>query len=368
MPHGYTLSRQVLFLALALSFLAATALAGGPTVYVDADTGSDLNNGTQGTPFKTITHAIGFAGVGGTIYVNPGVYDAALGETFPITLNGFQRLEGDVANRGEGTTPTVIGGMGAYASPNTVGQQTSVVAANGCTITGFRIAPPSYLVGHAGVVIHDVSAVVTENTFTDTNYAGVFVRTASSPTVSNNRFDCHSYCVYLASCTGTPQVTGNIFGDTSLQMDLRDASPYIGGNEFLAGSNVGIQILNGSPEIEGNTFRADSGALYGGIRVAHPNALPIARSNIFENPLGVRIADGSIDLGLLSDPGLNDFTAVTGVSVQHDGTSDVKAFGNSWPNQPPIYGVDIVLNSTGTVNTEIVPTEQLSLGRLKARY
>lgn len=55
-----------------------------PGLYVDAVNGSNGNDGSYDRPYKTITRAITAAGVGDTIRVRAGTYDAALGESFPI--------------------------------------------------------------------------------------------------------------------------------------------------------------------------------------------------------------------------------------------------------------------------------------------
>ena len=54
-------------------------------------------------------------------------------------------------------------------------------------------------------------------------------------------------------------------------------------------------------------------------------------------------------MGTASDPGGNDFSAVTGVSLRHNGSMPVSAIGNTWPHTPPTNGVDIVVTTPGTV-------------------
>jgi len=72
-------------LALCLSLVAALASthpssvkANGVGPWHVATNGSDtLGNGTEGNPWQTIQHAIDNTGVGATIIVHPGIYDAA---------------------------------------------------------------------------------------------------------------------------------------------------------------------------------------------------------------------------------------------------------------------------------------------------
>lgn len=66
------------------------------THYVNALTGSDdTSHSTLATPYKTITRALEAAGgQSADIVVAPGLYDAALGERFPLILRGGIRLLG----------------------------------------------------------------------------------------------------------------------------------------------------------------------------------------------------------------------------------------------------------------------------------
>lgn len=66
--------------------LGSSAAALTTDVYVDAVNGSDATgNGSAAAPWRTITHANSVATQKALIHVLPGVYDAALGESFPIT-------------------------------------------------------------------------------------------------------------------------------------------------------------------------------------------------------------------------------------------------------------------------------------------
>jgi len=146
-----------------------------------------------------------------------------------------------------------------------------------------------------------------------------------------------------------------------------DTDAQILNNEFLAGSIVGIQVAHGHPRIEGNTFRPGCGTTYGAISGRNTNSLPVVRSNVFLNDLAILITAGNMDLAVVLDQGFNDFQGVTGVSIQHDGPADVSAIGNYWPNDPPIFGVDIIINGAGSVTATTVPVRQVSVGELKAR-
>ena len=121
-------------LAIAACFVAIGVPAAAQTpgfqqnrLWVDDDTGDDsLNNGTEGSPFRTITRAIA-AAVGGqsitVIMVKPGVYDddpsapgpAGQREVFPLAMKR------NVSLQGAGALDTVIRSVDAdVANPNEV--------------------------------------------------------------------------------------------------------------------------------------------------------------------------------------------------------------------------------------------------------
>ena len=348
-----------------------TAPASAADYWVDAVAGNDTNPGTELLPFATITYAIATGGAGATITVLPGTYDAALGEVFPITLLTDQTVVGDVPTKGGGATPTSIVGKGTYGGLSGVGSIATVVCGPSSTISGFQIDADSHALSHAGVVIHGVLAHVNSNTIMNTTYAGVYMNDAKASQVVGNQFDTSSYGVYLNASPDTPVIGTNVFASPSLSINMTgvDSDPWIDNNTFQSGSIVCVQVSSGYPRISGNTFEAGSGATYGAVRTRNLTAAPILRSNIFQNSLAVQIQrDGFPDLGASGDPGNNDFTGVTGVCIQHDGTTDINAIGNTWPNDPPVDGVDIIINGTGSVILFTVPVDASSVGRMKGAY
>jgi len=74
--------------------IEVTALSVPEDLYVNANSGSDTTgDGTQGAPYKTITKAVDMAdagsGVAYTVHVAAGIYNIALGETFPLVLSAI---------------------------------------------------------------------------------------------------------------------------------------------------------------------------------------------------------------------------------------------------------------------------------------
>src|SRR6266852_3755210 len=180
--------------------LAALALAACPfkkekrhddpaIYYVSASVGVDTNPGTQGSPFKTITHAMRVATRGGaTVHVAAGTYSSD--ETFPIVVPAGVLLIGDEANKGGGSTPTSIVGGGGQAPGATAGVGVALLPGAGSTIAGFRITNDNpALSGRYGLFLSNSSVTLRNNTVTGaTHIIGVYVADdgGTPPTPSMN--------------------------------------------------------------------------------------------------------------------------------------------------------------------------------------
>jgi hypothetical protein len=240
---------------LALTVLAAcggsggNGGSGGPAniLYVNAGTGSNTNPGTQAAPFRTITRAIASVAAGQTIQVAPGVYDAALGETFPLLLPAGVSLLGDEASKGNGASPTRIEGGGAVPPPNaapgvgTLGA--AVVPGAACVIAGFRLqflAPPG--MWEYAVALQNPGVTLRNNHFESSASNGVyFFNAAGNHVVLGNRLQGNQVALhFLGGGTGT-RVESNVItlnsqgGVLIASNDLPDLG---GGAAGSAGGNV----------------------------------------------------------------------------------------------------------------------------------
>ena len=147
---------------------AGTRLA---VYYVDAVNGSDVTgDGSVGAPWQTISHALSqVAAPGSEIRVAAGMYDEALGESFPLTMNPGVSLSG------VGYTDTVIWGNPVNAA---VYFPRSAVYSETTSLSGFTIAH-----GESGVLVEARGAsypspIIEENWITG-NGRGVFLALGS---------------------------------------------------------------------------------------------------------------------------------------------------------------------------------------------
>jgi hypothetical protein len=265
---------------------------------VDAATGDDTNAGTPDAPFKTITHALSKAVLGDFIKVQPGTYDAANGETFPIQVRGGVRLIGDEAGKGDGAAPTLIRGDGFLAG-----------------------SPETVTVYIAGALASGADAVLAGLKILNTGAAGA--RTA------------------VLIGTGTTS-----------ECEIRNCS-------FIGSPDVAILIRDGSPPcvVRDNLIRSNgTGLLFrdGGFDAR------VERNIIRDNTVGVRFftpseMGGSWDLG--GGPpgslGANELSS----NAQNDllmsgvGSHNVHASNNFWDHVPPSGNDFFIVSGTFNLTT-----------------
>lgn len=316
--------------------------------WVDAQNGNDVDAGTQAQPFKTLTHALAAAGAGATLHVLPGTYDTANGETFPLQTLPGQVLLGDLANRGMGMPATRIEGEALLMN----GHSASIYMAEGTRIAGFEMSGTGTVLTHFFVYAQGAGVEVDQNTVAGPTYAGVHSNGFADGNIHHNDFYSTSYATYIRNTAGAYTVANNTFHTQTIPVDIQNVPStfVIADNLFIGSGQNGIGIQSGSPTIEGNTFNNPTGyTTYGAIYAQSASSTPIVRGNTFICVTGVRANMGNLDLGTAIDAGDNDFSGVSGVSIQHDGTAAMSAIGNTFPNSPPTNGGDIVITNGGTV-------------------
>lgn len=319
-----------------------------PTVYVNAATGDNANDGSAGAPWATITYALGEAGNDITIRVAPGTYSAASGETFPLQLREGQKLIGDVANKGMGATATRIQGEAPFVLAPMEGA--AIVGNMDSRVAGFAIAHETNPNFYAGIAIPVETMEVDNNTFLTGMYTGLVAGNNASPDIHDNLFQVDTYGLVLDD-TGAPHVHDNVIEQSGFGIRFFGMTGGVIENNHIRAVSLGVQAGSGVAEIRNNEFDSLAGYNNGAIRCYAGS--PVVRGNTFASgPAVIVVNSGTPDLGTAGSLGLNDFFAVAGVALRHDGTGAVTAIGNTWANTPPLVGTDIVITSTGSVVTE----------------
>ena len=85
-------------------------------------------------------------------------------------LQSGQILIGDEANKGDGTTPTLIVGHGDTGLER---WSATIIGSEGSRISGLKIGENTYIVLHFAVWIDGITVKVSENTFNRNTYGGV---------------------------------------------------------------------------------------------------------------------------------------------------------------------------------------------------
>jgi len=239
---AYTRILVVTLAALALAACPGAKKKPDPTpeiYYVSGSTGSDTNPGTQGSPFKTITHALSVAKrSGNTVHVSAGTYSS--GETFPIIVPAGVLLIGDETNKGGGGTPTSIVGGGGQAPGATAGVGVALLPGTGSTIAGFTITNNNpALSGRYGLFLNNSSVTLRNNTVTGaTHKAGIYVDASTNHMITGN---------HIVDNGGSSMGSGLAFGKGGALSKVENN--VITGNAFgveydVAGGDLGGGSMN----------------------------------------------------------------------------------------------------------------------------
>jgi len=315
--------------------------------WVDVQSGDDANDGTEASPFQTITAALAAEPPASMINVAPGTYGPL--ETFPLVMHDGLSLIGDTANRGDGPVPTLVQGEGAHSTAGF--DAATIVRAPNAEVAGLKIATDTDPWGYFGVMVDAGPMTVRRNTFAS-GYGGIASAFGSvDMTITDNVVTTRSYGAYTNGSAASV-VSGNEI-HTSIPLTLRNG--LITGNQIYINSYTGAMQANGAVRIEDNTFYYEREY---GLDMRYAAILvdvysPVIRNNTFNTDRAIMTRNqGEPDLGTAASPGGNDFANTTICGIEHgaDGLT-VYAIGNDWVNDPPQLGVDIIVTGTGSVVT-----------------
>ncbi len=289
--------------------------------YVDALSGKDSNPGTSLAPYKTITYAL--SQPGNTIYVAPGIYNEALGETFPIKIPAGINLIGNES--GKGTDSKGKGGNSGY--------------------TGTGIIPnegPTLILGVGLVYIGDYATLVLES---DSTVAGF--------TITNPKPYSGDITISAIQVSGDPFgiISGITIRNNSLTGSIGGAGVYIGPSNQAGTGNI----------ISGNTIVSN----YYGIRNSFSSTVIKVENNLISrNRWGIIINPNTdntnVDLGggSTGSVGNNTISCNTyhDLSISLSNTVTLYAKNNHWDHIPPTVtttggNADIMSSSSSFIFT-----------------
>lgn len=309
----------------ALPLQAQIPLGGGKmsqqVLFVNPAVGNELTgNGSESTPFKTITQALLVAQPNTAIVLSTGTYSTSSGETFPLKLKQGISIQGDARTRGSNI---VIQGGGTFLSPTFARQNITILGANGASLAGVTVTNPNPR-GY-GLWIESSSPTVIDNTFTENSHDGISITGNSAPNIRSNYFYQNGANGITIYGTSRPEVRENVFEKTGFGINIaQKAAPILVGNRITQ-NRSGI--------------------------VTQAYARPVLRGNIIEGNTEdgvVAIATSQPDLGTKTEPGGNVFSQNGRYDINSSASSQViPAFGNQLTSARTSGNVDLA----GTVSS-----------------
>ena len=154
-------------------FWPTVITASCPTNCYVGSAGSDSNDGTSGSPFATIQHAVTAVSSGGTVHVAAGTYNENVQISQPLTLLGANASQPGTGARGaesiistsnssgNNVTVDVVNATGVTVDGFTI-RQTAAVTCSTCAAFGVQVGP-----GSNGAVVTNniIDGITTSGTF-----------------------------------------------------------------------------------------------------------------------------------------------------------------------------------------------------------
>ncbi|HEY9818684.1 MAG TPA: S-layer homology domain-containing protein [Candidatus Obscuribacterales bacterium] len=268
--------------------------------YVHPERGNNNATGDRANPYKTLTFALQRAPKGSTIYLNPGTYSTASGETFPIQIPEGVTLMGEESNRGQAV---IVSGGGLFSSASFGQQNVALVPADGVRLVGLSVTNPN--ARGTGVWIESGQPAIAHCTFLDCGREGVFVTGSATPELVNNLFRRNAASGISIVRNAKGELRHNIFQQTGYGIAISDqAAPLLADNQILE-NHSGIVLSR--------------------------SARPVLRNNwIARNTrIGLLIRDtAQPDLGRGLSPGGNVFDGNIQADVVNESTAKAVSVGN----------------------------------------
>jgi hypothetical protein len=204
---------------------AGTLCACGIKHWFVSTAGNDSNPGTSAQPFKTVTKALSLAKAGETVFVKPGQYGTANGDTLPFNVPAGVLLIGDESTRGTASGQiTLLFG--------------TVVPAAGAVVAGFEITgvTPSN-----GLSASAAGATIRSNSFVGSQNFAMQV-TAPNQTILLNAFSGNPTgwgILFSAPSTPSGKLENNAFTTNSFGIEMDAPGGDLGGGSAgSVGNNV----------------------------------------------------------------------------------------------------------------------------------
>ncbi|TVP57339.1 MAG: DUF1565 domain-containing protein [Nodularia sp. (in: Bacteria)] len=269
-------------------------------LYVNPASGSDINSGSQQTPFKTLTQALKVATPETKIQLADGNYNAASGEAFPLTIGVGVIVVGNEGNKG---SSVLIEGSGNYLSRTFAGQNVTFVMLNNAELRGVTVT--NLASRGSGVWAESSTPTIANSTFINCKREGVFATGDANPVIQGNVFTENAANGVAIARNSQGKIQGNTCNNTGFGIAISDtASPTL---------------------LDNKIYDNRSGVLVSG------SALPVLRNNLIENNTddGLTIIGTALpDIGNTNNPGGNIIRNNGKFDVQNASSNRLLSVGN----------------------------------------
>ena len=270
------------------------------TVYVNPVTGSDNNNGSRLSPFKSLTYALNDLRPPTIVQLASGIYQSANGEVFPLIIPSGVWVVGNEATKGQGI---VIEGSGDYQTKSFGLQNITLVMADDAQLMGVTVTNP--VNKGTGVWIDSTSPTLANNTFIKCRREGIFISGNAKPAILDNIFLQNGSAGLVMARNSKGEILRNVMQKNPIGIAISDfAAPLIANNK-LSENRTAIALSR--------------------------EARPVLRYNLIaDNSSGGLLLNGdsSPDLGSSQDPAGNIFRDNNEYDVQNATSIKLVSAGN----------------------------------------
>jgi parallel beta-helix repeat protein len=272
-----------------------------PIFYINPSQGNDNGNGSQASPYRTISQAVKRAARGATLRLTPGTYSVFSGEVFPLVIPAGVIVLGNESGKGSGI---VIEGSGEYVSPTFNRQNITLRLENDAELRGVTVT--NLVSRGTGVWLESTNPFIVNCTFVNCGREGIFATGNALPEISDNVFQNNASSGISLARNAKGVIQRNVCQTTGYGIAISDsAAPLLLGNQAIA-NRAGI-VISGTarPVLRNNRIEQNSGD---GLTVMN-NAVP--------------------DLGRSQDPGGNVVQGNTGIDLRNSTPTPLLSVGNS---------------------------------------
>jgi parallel beta-helix repeat protein len=299
-------------------------------LFVNPSVGDDkAGNGSERSPFKTISQALKAAAPNSTIMLAQGTYSEQTGEIFPLILKPGVTIQGDARTKGRGI---VIQGGDDYLTRSFGRQNAAIVGANQASVIGITIMNPKPR-GY-GILIESTNPTISENTFAGNTQDGISITGNATPIISKNYFYQNKANGLTVSGNARPEIRENIFQQTGFGINIaQNAEPLVIGNQIQF-NRAGVVVQASSrPKLRNNIIQSNR-----------------------EDGLVV-MAQAVPDLGSASEPGGNQFRNNMRYDINASASKQLfSAAGNSIASNRIAGNIDLSGNTTPVTTVQSVST------------